>query len=469
MISKFPNKVFRLAMITALLAVLALTAIPARAATVITLTANWDSFPGDGLCSLREAIIAANTDTAVDACPAGNGTDTIILPAGQYDLTLAGINENSALTGDLDITEDLIIIGAGSAVTTINANGLDRAFQILWTADVEISGVTITLGNADLGGGILNAGTLTLTDVAFGDNSATNGGGGIYSSSTATITNSAFTGNSADLGGGIYNTGGGTMTITNSTVSDNTATDDGGGIVNEHTLTLTDSTISGNMAVFGGGIYNASGASSSTLTVTNSTLSGNSTTGDGGGIFNSETATFINSTLSGNSANGDGGGIYNTGTAKLHNVTIADNTADSDADGLGDGGGVFVSANSTLNFGNSIIAGNFDDSAVTRNADCSGKLTSLGYNLIQKVIGCAVAGRGGNLFRVIPLLGPLQDNGGATWTHALLTGSPAIDAGNPAGCKDGNSVVLTTDQRGYARPVDGNGDSITVCDMGAFE
>jgi CSLREA domain-containing protein len=468
MISKFPKTVFRLTLAAALIAALALTATPARAAT-ITLTTNLDTFPGDHLCSLREAILAANTDTAVDACPAGNGADTLILPAGEYILSLAGINENAALTGDLDITEDLIITGAGSGATTINANLIDRLFHIISPSTVEISGVTITLGKADLGGGILNTGTLTLTDTAFNDNNATNGGGGIYNSGTATISTSAFSGNSADLGGGIYNTGGGTMTITNSTVSGNTVTDDGGGIVNEHTLTLTDSTVSGNVALFGGGIYNASNVDSGTLTVTNSTLSGNSTTGDGGGVFNSETAIFINSTLSGNNANGDGGGIYNIGTAKLHNVTIATNAADSDADGLGDGGGVFVSATGTLNLGNSLIAKNFDKSAVIQQPDCSGMLTSLGYNLIQKVNGCTLAGLKGNLFTMLPLLGPLQDNGGATWTHALLAGSPAIDAGNPAGCKDGKGTLLTTDQRGYARPVNGDGNKTIVCDMGAFE
>lgn len=470
MISRFPNTVFRLTIATALLTVLAITTTPAHAATTINLTANWDSTVGDGLCSLREAIIAANTDAAVDACPAGNGADTIVMPAGGYILTLAGSNENAALTGDLDITEDLTIIGAGSASTWISGNYSDRIFHIFWPVTVAISGVEIIQGNADLGGGILNYGTLTLTDTAFSENNATNGGGGLYNASAATISNSTFNDNSADLGGGLYNTGGATMTITNSTITGNAVTDDGGGIVNEHTLTLTDSTVSDNTAGFmGGGIYNTSFVSSSTLTVTNSTISGNNTEGDGGGIYNSETAIFINSTISGNSAKGNGGGISNTSTVKLHNVTIANNTADSDADALGDGGGVYVSPAGTLNLGNSIIAGNFDNSTIIRNHDCSGNLTSLGYNLIQKFNGCTLAGTKGNLLRVAPLLGPLQDNGGPTWTHALLAGSPAIDAGNPAGCKDGSNTVLTTDQRGNARPMDGNGDSIAVCDMGAFE
>jgi CSLREA domain-containing protein len=501
MTSKIPNKVFRLTMVATLLAGLALTTTPAKAVD-FTLTTNWDAFPGDGLCSLREAIIAANTDTAVDACPAGSGTDTIIMPAGGYILTVAGINEYAALTGDLNITEDLIIVGAGSASTWISANLIDRVFHVIGTATVEISGVAITLGEANRGGGILNYGTLTLIDVsftennafggvgigntrggglynsgtatltntAFDGNTATDGGGGFYNSNIATVTSSTFTDNSAALGGGIYNSGGGTMTVTNSTITGNTVSNDGGGIVNEHTLTLVDSTISDNIAsVAGGGIFNVSFASVSTLTVTNSTMSGNVTSGDGGGIYNSEAATFTNSTISGNSADSDGGGIFNSSTVNLHNVTITNNIADTEADEQGEGGGVFVTAAGTLTLGNTIIAGNLDNSLMIRHRDCSGTLTSLGYNLIQKINGCSLNGLNINLSRIQPLLGPLQDNGGTTWTHALLAGSPAIDAGNPAGCTDENNVILTADQRGYARPLDGNADNIMACDIGAFE
>jgi hypothetical protein len=501
MTSKILNTVFHLSVAAALLAGLALRTTPVHAAD-FAITTNWDSFPGDGLCSLREAIIAANTDAAVDACPAGSGTDTILLPAGGYILTVNGFNENAALTGDLDITEDLIIVGAGSASTWISANRIDRVFHVIGPSVVEISGVEVTLGEADRGGGIFNHGTLTLTDVSFTDNNAfggvgigntsgggiynlgtvtltntvfngntaTDGGGGLYNASIATITSGSFNSNSAALGGGIYNSGGGTMTIATSTISGNTVSNDGGGIVNEHTLTITDSTISENTApITAGGIYNTSFASTSTLTVTNSTISGNETNGDGGGIYNSETATFTNSTISGNSADGDGGGIFSSSTVNLHNATITNNAADTDADEMGDGGGVFVSAAGTLNLGNTIIADNFDHSIFTRHRDCSGSLFSLGYNLIRKINGCSLNGLNINLSRTAPLLGPLQDNGGSTWTHALLAGSPAIDAGNPAGCKDANDVPLATDQRGYARPVDGNADTIIVCDMGAFE
>jgi hypothetical protein len=260
------------------------------------------------------------------------------------------------------------------------------------------------------------------------------------------------------------------MTIINSTITNNSVSNDGGGIVNEHTLTITDSTISDNIAsIAGGGIFNVSFASVSTLTVTNSTLSGNQTNGYGGGIYNSETATFTNSTISGNSADNDGGGIFNSSMVSLYNATITNNTADADADEQGEGGGVFVSAAGTLSIGNSIVAGNFDHSVIIRHRDCSGTLTSLGYNLIQKINGCSLNGLNINLSRIQPLLGPLQNNGGATWTHALLAGSPAIDAGNPAGCTDENNVILLTDQRGYVRPVDGNADTISICDIGAFE
>src|SRR5687768_18498246 len=101
MISKHPNAIFRLIMAITLLAALALTSTPARADNIIDVTVNWDAFPGDALCSLREAVIAANTDTAVDACPAGNGADTIVIPGGVYELLLLGTGEDASLTGDL--------------------------------------------------------------------------------------------------------------------------------------------------------------------------------------------------------------------------------------------------------------------------------------------------------------------------------------------------------------------------------
>lgn len=149
-----------------LLSVLAgalVTTRPARAGT-ITVTTHLDAATGDGLCSLREAIIAANGDRIVDACPAGNGVDTIVLPAGAYPLTLAGRFEQLAATGDLDIYTDMTLIGAGQDDTFIDGRVLDRVFEVRAGAAVQIDGLTLENGDADAedGGGLyVDASTVT--------------------------------------------------------------------------------------------------------------------------------------------------------------------------------------------------------------------------------------------------------------------------------------------------------------------
>ncbi len=396
---------------------LSLTAVPlpiAHAATITVNTTN-DENNSDGDCSLREAIIAANTDTAVDACPAGNGADTITLPAGTYLLSLAGADEDDALTGDLDITNDLTITGAGPALTIIDGNGLDRVFHLHTLANpATIASLTIRGGDSGIyaGSGLfLSGGNLTLLNSRVRDNSSSSG---IYAL-------------------------GATLTVINSRIYQNSSK---GLVIN--------------------------GTASATLI--NSLVSGNSTTFDGAGITNGGTLTLINSTVSGNSALSNGGGIWNNGgTTTLYNTTITNNTADEDGDETGDGGGLYISSG-TLTIWNSIIAGNFDDSSSTRHSDCSGTLTSQGYNLIQSATGCTITGdTTGNATGVIPYLSPLADNGGPTLTHAIfLAGSAAVDGGNPAGCEDADGAPLTTDQRGYLRPVDG-GSGTARCDMGAFE
>jgi len=120
-----------------------------------------------------------------------------------------------------------------------------------------------------------------------------------------------------------------------------------------------------------------------------------------------------------------------------------------------------VDANPTLR--NTIVANSI------AGGDCSGDgaITSEGYNLDSDGT-CGFTGEG-DLSNTDPLLGPLQDNGGPTLTHALLAGSPAIDGGNPAGCTDPLGNPLTTDQRGELRPADGDCDGIPICDTGAYE
>jgi hypothetical protein len=273
-------------------------------------------------------------------------------------------------------------------------------------------------------------------------------------------------GGSVARGGGIANFG--TLTLTTSTVQGNhtgTSSPLGGGIANEGfgPLTLINSTVSGNTTQgLGGGI-----AGSATLI--NSTISGNTSGDRGGGIFtlNPHLASIlINSTVSGNFSAGAGGGIYSSGTTSLFNVTITNNRANSDGSGNEAGGGV-ANGGGTLTFANSIIALNetiIDFGPVLDTDDCAGVITSQGNNLVYDyhTLHCTI---NGPFTLTDPLLGPLQDNGGPTLTQALLPGSPAIDQGNSGGCTDNLGAPLTTDQRGRARPLAGQG----LCDIGAFE
>ena len=262
-------------------------------------------------------------------------------------------------------------------------------------------------------------------------------------------------------GGGISNVG--ILVLTNSTVSGNIANSDGGGILNnDHgTVTLTNSTVSGNSTgTFGGGILNRS-----LLILTNSTVSGNSANFDGGGIYNANKLMLTNSTVGGNNANRWGGGIYNIfGAVNVFNSTITNNRSDADSNGTGTGGGVYNGA--TFEFQNTILAGNFESALDF--GECEGALTSNGNNLMTSFNSTRCSIVGSPVTLADPQLGPLQNNGGPTQTHALLAGSPAID-GNPSGCRDNLGTLLTTDQRGFPRPADGNNDSVTACDIGAFE
>ena len=190
----------------------------------------------------------------------------------------------------------------------------------------------------------------------------------------------------------------------------------GGGILNNGPaeLTLMNSTLSGNAGGFGGAIYNG-GA----LTILNSTLSGNMAGSDGAGVYNATTLTITNSTFSGNTAHGSGGGCLNGGMLLIANSTVSGNSA-------GFAGGVYNIG--TLNIGNTVLKRG--DSGANLTVSSGGTVTSRGYNLSSDDAAGFLNGPGDQI-NIDPLLGPLQDNGGPTFTHALLPGSPAIDAGDP--------------------------------------
>jgi CSLREA domain-containing protein len=405
-------KTISVLVLIALAGYLGFSTLAVRTALAGTITVDTidDELNTDGDCSLREAIVAANTDTAVDACPAGNGADIINLPAGTYILSLVGDDDNAS-AGDLDITQDLTLTGAGPLQTIIDANGIDRAIHILGNASAQISRLTVTGGNLSnpLGAGIyVYQGSLTLILSRVWHST------GLAAISVAPIINNA-------------------LTILDSRIQDNS----GSGVA-----------VSGN----------------ATGLIVNSTISGNSTAGSGGGVSNAGIVTIVNSTISGNTSAYDGGGIHTSnGQVHLYNVTISNNTTDVDNDSFGNGGGIAIGSIATVTFQNTIIAGNFDHSNPGLVIpDCSGVITSEGYNLIQSDFGCGITGdTTGNRINQDAALDPLQNNGGPTFTHALQITSEAINTGNPGGCTDQNGALLDTDQRGYVR----NGR----CDMGAYE
>jgi hypothetical protein len=436
--SNFTHKFVRgrhLFVIATLLAGLVFSLVPAHAATITVTASSSDvldanggncatmtigDLPGpNGETSLREAICAAN-NTA--------GADTITLPAGTYTLAITGASEHSNAKGDLDLRSDITINGAGAGSSTINANQIDRVLQVHSGATVELNGVTLTDGKSPndfgehcSGGGVHNEGTLTIRDSTVSGNATGNNRGcsGCY-------------------GGGVYNEG--TLTIENSTISGNTTGDAGA---------------AGSPGGDGGGVYILDG----TLTIRESTIS-NNTTGDGsgsardgygGGVYvhtGAVTVTIENSTISGNAAKGGGGGVCNRSTLTLVNCTITDNTADADNDCVSEhGGGIrYARTGSMMNAKNTIVAGNHENGTI-HYYDCYGSsnlYTSQGYNLVGST-ECPHDGTGDQTTSD-PKLGPLQDNGGPTFTHELLSGSPAIDAIPEGG--NGYNGAPATDQRG---------------------
>ena len=364
------------------------------------------------------------------------------------------------------------------------------------SAHLEINNSSVFSNSSDVrGGGIYNNGvsgsaTLTINNSTVSSNVAGGAGGGIYNdgtqgNATLTINNSILHDNSATYGGSrggaIFNEvseGTATVSISNSVLSENSTNGDGGAIYNavtegSETLQINKSTLSGNSAGGSGGgiaIYALGFGPRMTLTIDNSTLNGNSADNTGGGIANSAdskaftTVTINNSTLSGNSAQW-GGGINNGGpdgreTLIINNSTLSGNSASIFGGGIANAD---PRGGANLTIGNTILK----TGASGENIYSDGLVTSLGYNLSSDDAGGVLTGMGDRI-NTDPMLGPLQDNGGSTFTHAPSTGSPAIDAGK-------NFAVGTTDQRGpgFVRTFDNasiaNANGGDGTDIGAYE
>lgn len=463
----------------------------AGASTTITVDSNGDGVavaanctdltPGN--CTLRDAALAA-----IDG-------DTINFDASVSLITLtAGTVETTAVN----------ILGPGASsltITTTAAAGSYNLFYVQGNGDAVISGLTVTKnriksnndgkftldgvtvsGSTGAYGGALyaaNDGELEIIDSTFENNTATTDGGAIYiyNDNDATISGSTFTNNESLYdGGAIYGENVYNVTIVDCTITGNSAGDDGGGLslfpTDPAVLSITNTTIDSNDAGNNGGGLNVEAGGAVTVNITNSTVSNNTAEASAGILFNDPdiTATINNSTISANAALYGGGGIYiNPGSSlTINQSTISANSAAGTSPETGGGGIALGDNTSVVTLSGSIVSGNTSNIVGAEDIGLYSTLPSYtgsvsAFNSIIGEVDSRITVDGtNNVTTTNPMLGALANNGGPTKTMALLTGSPAIDAGpNPVATFTGNEF----DQRGagYARIVGG------LADIGAFE
>jgi hypothetical protein len=424
---------------------------------------------GSGTLNLTNSALSGNTATdlggAVDnestASVAGTSLTGNSAPGGG-----AIMNDGGALTVDNCLVSGNTAQAGGGILSDGITSGTPSPARLSITRS-QISGNTAV----NRGGGVANnlyplapnengLATLAVSNCTVSANAAGESGGGIFSGGgTVTIDTSTISANTTNKsgrgGGGISNDFGGILSIGRSTLSGNSADDLGGAIFNEYgTVTLSDSTVSGNSARLGGGIFNSSLGSpyfTNTLSLDNCTVSGNAASQLGGGVFNRDLLRVTNSSIALNRANADGdisgpagGGIWTSvaiggrdSTTLNNTIVVGDVRGAPDADQPDDLSGMPVESASAFN--------------VIGDAGTSGGLVG-GVN--GNIVGVALS-------QVIDPV--LKDNGGPTFTHALVPDSPALNAGSNSLAVDDLGNPLLTDQRGQPRVFAG------TVDIGAFE
>lgn len=411
-----------------------------------------DAAPGDGTCadtdghcSLRAAVQEAN---------ALAGTDTILLDAGIYALTFAGSGEDAAASGDLDIDGDLVLQGGGATDTMIDGGTLDRVLDLHDGAPHTVRLQDLTIRN-----GFLGAATWTGSFSGLGGVGIRVGAGTTLVMSHVDIRDN----HSANMFGAVAIDNAGCIEGDHVRIVGNTDLDEvgsgsavSGGIETDgesSCLELDDSEISGNRGDLSGAIHVDGGAS---LTLRRTLVADNVARFAGGLELNIGGEVLLeNVTISGNA--GHPGAILNDGGTRLTLVNSTVTGNHGSVLGTTVGGILDVHGGFGLTFlRNTILAGNGPGS----NADDCRNGQSLGGNLIGSLHGCQIDSLPSDQLGVSAALAPLADNGGFTHTH--LPGANAIDHGIDTGC-------VSEDQRGVARPQDGDGDGVAHCDIGAVE
>lgn len=383
---------------------------------------------GGGIYSDTSALTL--NDSIVTTCAATNGGAIYVGgSSGSLTLNSTTISDNDAVTdgAGISIQQDAstrTVLLDNVTLSGNDAGGDGGGIDITGGVDLDIqNGTTISTNTAAItaGGGIRfdGTGTADISDSTIDNNTALSGGGALFGAGVVTnIMNSDFDSNSAELGGGITAGGVGQMTITDTLFTGNSAVNGGRG----------------------GGIYNSGGL----IDVERSLFTANTgATGIGAAIYSTGLAAdmnVFNTTVSGNTATAFAGIVNEQGDMLLDSVTMADNSP----------GDVLLSTDSgVVEVQNSIFSNGAEDNCGT---SLGGTIVSNGYNIDSANL-CGFASTGDQT-NTDPTLDVLADNGGSTFTHALIAGSPAIDAG---------STTLTEDQRGSVRPQG------IAADIGAFE
>ncbi len=459
--------------------------------------------------------LGAATNTVTSTADNGPGSLRAALASAQdgdtINFTVTGMI--GLTSGPLSVSRGVTIAGPGAGALAVSGNHSFRVFEATGT-NATLSGVTITAGQTTGdGAGIYaaNSTALTLSDCVVTNNSASRGGG-IFNNSGVmlTIRNCTIAGNTAERGGGIYNFA--TLTIETSTIRGNIAISEGGAIYSDGSwgnvaVFISRSACVGNFADRGGGIYNNGAPNvfptpivTATVEINASSIASNSATNTGGGIYNDSGSgstailTITDSTLASNTA-GSAGGINNhssgagPATVTINNSTLSGNLANSGIWNWGTFGGTAIlkihastindnarmygcnidnycsSATARVELGDTILNASADNTYNINNS--FGTVLSRGYNLSSDNAAGFLT-MPGDQINVNPHLGPLQDNGGPTPTHALLAGSPAIDKGKTNAIPE---LARATDQRGLSRSVDlpGSPNTADGSDIGAFE
>lgn len=496
----FPIKNIRWGMMSILLLALFIVGCTPSPVCTPAYTVTKTADTNDGVCSAEDCSLREAIDNA-NACA---GAQTINLPAAHYPLTLTGAGEDGNATGDLDITDDLTIVGAGAP--SISGEDQDRIFEIFSPATVDLEQLILVNGREQLGGAIRNHGDLTVHGSSIHDNVAAvppgglggSSGGGIFNEAgTLTLLGTQIFDNTADEGGGIHNFATATLVATDVLLQNNTAADMAGGLWNNFAASaeLNNVELRANEATnHGGGIYSDGHLEANWITFVENVagLNGgglwvgpdgesflydawftNNNAAAGGGVFNQGLTHLYRSGVNNNTAfGGVGGGAYNdvAGALFLQNTTISANMIVAPP-GLPGGSGVFNIGDMRLEF----ITAAYNNVDGLRN-DAGGTMTirssvlayhsggnctgttpmspSIGFNISDDA-SCGFV-EGSDLNSTDPLLAFLASNGGNGLSHLLSPGSPAVDSGDPDRC-------ISEDQRSVSRPQG------AACDRGSIE